>query len=458
VAGPALQVLQTEPEKASRTRQLTNLLFEQRYTLAELAFEKLAPDQTKMDSEPARPPRNRETAQAPNRNDDTIDTQWELVTWLLEGMMVRDFPQQKTVKPGQGAPVPHYLYRLAQLLASSCDGWQTPNAVKCLQAVLFELSAEHTREKLQAHYGVTVGDDDSINHITKVLRPVDRHQNGALHLLKNGRSLAEPAALVVGAPYLEEEFRIRQVVKRWQIPVPWLMNWTQHLPAIQVAVQGHPLFETLSETDMEGDATQAAKSKRSLGKPLSGNKDVYLGTEANTVLKLERVLQQLKDLHHLGGPASAHQDMEVLLERLDADALGSAHNEPRRETADTPTDTAAEATRDNVMAVLDEVQHRFVRVAVMLRLLKRETHKARRTKLGDDLVQGWAEPGENEQGLFDRLHVKPGIKGLTDAVLAEASSLSLGAFRQQVDEAVARFDTADALATAKAQADKKATS
>lgn len=436
VAGPALQALQSEPAKASRTRQLTNLLYSQRYTLADLAFGSLAPGQQQMDHEPARPPNSRQTPGAPNRNDDTADTQWELVTWLLQGLLVRDFSQTKTVKPGQAQPVPHYLYRLAQQLAGSHTGWQTAHAAKCLQAVLFELSAEHTREKLQAHYGMTVGDDDSITHITTRLRPVDKHNNNALKLLVNRASLCRPVELVVdAAPYTREEFRIRQALQRWRLPVHWLVNWLTRQPQI-----GQALAQIATGAAQATPGHKAAAEH--LAQAQDPSDDADAGSTASALAavapaRLEQVLQQVEDLHHLGGAATAHVDLDELLDRLETqsqtDAAGAAAA-PRSGLADVL----------DVLDVLDDLRHRFVRVAVMLRLLKREAHKATRTKLGDDLVQAWAEPGEDGQSLFDCLGVKPGIKGLTDAALASASKLGLDAFRQQVDQAVAQINAAHA--------------
>jgi len=457
VVGPALPDLPAT-ENAERTQALTALMLRKRDDLLARTFKTLQPQQAKLDSQLPRPDPSSKIRQL--TNDDPEESRWDLVVWLLEGLLARDFGN-KLVKPGARAGAPFYLYRLAQKLAPKRT-WLTTHAVTDLQQVLAELTAEHTRERLQAYYGMG-GDGTSINHITKALRPVDMHQNAALAVLDKRQNLPEPASLVVGEPYAQQEFGIRRAIKHWQIPVPWLMNWTDHLPQIRQAIVAlrdeTERFKALSGLDEED-----------LAGSLATNKDVYVGSAQQTQRKLAAVLQQLADLHALGGPVTVHVDLASLLYQLEA-AADDDQDLPSNEADDgadcrdedgsnvaEPDDGAANpaapdlevgrpGTSDPMHAIyhaLDQVQQPMVRVAVLLRLLRRLPGKGERQQLNDALVALWKGPMFDGQGLFERLGVKPGIPSLTDAVLARAAGATPAGFRAMVDEAIATFDTARA--------------
>lgn len=415
---------------APRALKLATLLKQEQGHLALEALNTLTPRQQALAVEAPRPASRRQKRLTDN--DDSAETRWDLVLWLLDGLLSRDFPN-KEVAPAARADAPFYLYRLAQKLAESTQ-WQTRHAARGLQEVLYELSAEHTRQKLQAHYGL--GGDDSINHITKVLRPVDRHQNGALHLLSNRISLPAPASLVVGEPYQQQEFCIRQAIERWNVLVPWLMNWTEHLPLIKHALAGHPaLADVVSDEE--------------IGSALSTCKDIYLKTPKATAHKLAQVLQQLADLRRLGGSPAVHVEVVALLERIEAGVIEGEGGSSgvMKDASGGGSPTSAPSPLRAVFAGLDHVVEPFQRVGVMLRLLKRIAEKSDRLKLASDLVAEWRLPQAFGQSLFDRLGVKPGIAGLTDVVLARAAGILPAAFAERVGEALMAFDARAALAS-----------
>lgn len=437
----ALSALPASDDKAQRTvakngrvLALTQAMHQQRRQLLadtlvavkHLAPKPLANTQDKSDEENDDEPGTMQVAEAPTKQQskarhdtEKAEEDWELLSWLLYGLLVWDFPDKK-VPPKDRAGAPFYLYRLAQQLAGSRE-WRGANANTCVQQVLYELSAEHTRERLQGCFGM--GGKDSVNHITKVLRPVDRHQNGALHVLKNREGLPDAAVLVVGRPLNEQDLAIRRVVRDWHIKVLWLMNWTAHYADIRHILAGQSNLDVVL-------------SDKEMGSPLSKNRDVYLATPEATESKLTWVLQQLADLHQSGHAITAQVDLYAMLDRLDqaADDNKGQPSEALPTTDTTQPDESSpwEQLQDQVANIAEP----SFRVAVLLRLHHRYTPNQDKQALEEQLIAVWSQDGGLglERGLFAELdEKKPEPDQLTDARLAKLVGLEADDFANQAD-------------------------
>lgn len=429
---------------------------------------------------------------------DATDTNWELVVWSLHALLqqtyegkrvcsvvsddrivMRDasiWPQRRAhATPvwmvGSGASavaltavaedarvVPFFLDQLARKLAGvkKCDDeWKDAHVARCIQVVFYELSAEHTLERLQWYYGK--GGDFSLNRITQVLRPVDTHQNRALGVLVNPKGLEAAAKKILGTDVIHETFQVRQVRDHKKpMPVPWLMNWTDEFQAIQdILAKALTQFAHQPRPSSSGDDADTLA-------PLSNNKDVYIrkkkrdkqGEEDGkgelnlqaTQDKIEGALKQLFDLHHLGRAASGSVDIGELLERLGQDDMQHSEGQGKNpaDPAQEPEDSADAASHPlaDLFNCLDGEPELLVRVAVLVRLCARLPDKAARLKLQDDLKQHW-----DKQEVFGRLGLKePRYDKLTEKSLALACGLLPKAFEQRVMEGVQRFDLMAALA------------
>lgn len=367
-----------------------------------------------------------------SHNLEMAEEDWELFQWLLRGLLSRDFPD-KNVSLEDREGIPFYLYRLAQQLAGSHE-WRGANANNCLQQVLFELSAEHTRERLQVSFGM--GGQSSVNHITKVLRPVDRHQNGALHVLKDREIRPKPAQLVVDRPLDLEEMAIRRALKEWQIPVPWLMNWTEHFTEIRRLLAG--------STGLPDEVSDEA-----LGSVLSKCKDVYLKSEEATKDKLARALKQLAELHKTGQSMSTHVDLVALLERLDlVSTEDSTCGEDSEIDFDLEDETnELEALVGRMSALLESIEEPLVRVAVLIRKLKELHLDQERDSICQQLLAHWGTPGAlgMPDGLFAKYGLPATLNGLSEKRLAMAAGLPLKTFVAKVEAGLRLFDAPPAL-------------
>ena len=427
-----------------RIKTLTGLLLRHRERLLQAVFANLDPVSKNGSNEWERSTHKQSVQR------DGADTLWELLVWLIEGLLQRDFPGRKvSLADRQGAPF--FLYQVARKLAG-VDTWNTKDVTNCLQQVLYELSAEHTSWRLQCYYGA--GGDYAVNRILKVLRPVDPHANRALGLLANPVGLEPAVVLVLACAYGDEVFRVRQATeRRIPMPAPWLMNWTDEFHTIQGLMKA-ALTVTASVTARKRSTLRAADDSFEPADgealtPLSTNTDVYLRknrqvNRSATEQKIAGALLQLHELRQMGSANASRVELGELLDRLNQDehsgddlALG---------TSVLPGEPGAALVPDGhplaaVLECLDAEKTPLVRVAALLRLCARLPDKQERVALYEDLVPFW-----EEQGIFERVGIKPGIVELTEQRMALASAMPLADFALQVGAALQRFDEAAALA------------
>ena len=214
-----------------------------------------------------------------------------LVWWHVDHVLLQDFPDKK-VPPDKRCNAPFYLYQLARGLANM-SRLQDSQVVKCVHNVVWDLSAEHTCAGLRAYYSDESQAEVSLNHVLKVLRPVSAQRNHVVRLLQSRHQYSDLVTQVVGEPWENQEHAIRRVLNASQaLPAQWLMNWTAYV----AGQNGRTLaLDFLAQT--VGDDDSASTDGLPLGTPLSSNKDVYLQDEESTRNKLNRVLQELHQLH-----------------------------------------------------------------------------------------------------------------------------------------------------------------
>lgn len=447
-------------ENTQRRDRLTVLLMQHRDKLQRSFFEHLPP--IKLETEGENAGRTYNTLEFDTRTHtghrDVADTTWDLVVWSIDVLLQQTFEGRKvcamesqgTIIRQMDTPegdriVPFFLDQLARKL-SGLDQLQPSHIARCIQGVFSDVSAEHSLERLQWYYGL--GGDFSVNRITRVLRPVDTHQNRALGVLASPTVFKDAVSLLLGTAYNNEAFAVGQVTRRRRpMPVHWLMNWTEHLDVIQRLMRQTP-------TNSEQGDTGAGDSDRLT--PLSSNPDVYIRNKEggvvleSTVIKIGGALQQLFDLHQMGRMRSNAVDLGELLDRLgeddmDADAEAGETLEHAKEPAAIASGTSHPLGA--VFSCLDNEPDPLVRVAVLVRMCARLPDKEARLKLQGDLKLLW-----EEKNVFQRLNISSQrYDQLTDQRLALACGLPLKDFVQRVEAELQQFDNIAALAGEAAQ-------
>lgn len=440
-----------------RRYALTRLLLEHRERVLYIVFERLQPVKNKGVIN---------TLERDNRGwaqqRDLADTTWELVVWLLDGLLQKQFHGRK-VSAEQFEDAPFFLGQLARKLAG-LPQWEASHVARCLQGVFSELSAEHTCERLHYYYGQ--GGDFSVNRIMKVLRPVDVHQNRALGILANPADLEAVAALILGTVHSNEAFRVRQVVRhKVPMPVHWLMNWTDELTTIQTMVAAvltksipRSEHETRSFRVQKAGAETAGNDIAGL-KPLSNNKELYVRKKGAkeisfdaTVAKLGGALQQLFDLHHMGHMGNNSVDLGEVLDRLSEEGVSGHDEEGEAESLEQAYEPGAMVSAAShflgpVFDCLDDKNDDLVRAAVLVRLCARLPDRKTRESLQAELKLYW-----EEQGVFQRLGIAlPRYDKLTDQCLALARGLPLKVFQERVEAWLQQFDITAALTSETAE-------
>jgi len=452
---PALPPMSQKAERRSalelRTRMLVSLL-----KASQLALKDVALSQSH-----ALQPKSHSIGDILVADDEGfVPMQWELMVWAIEGLLTRtlrrnddgawvedpelDFPEHNTPPELR----PHFLYRLAQQLAG-VERWQKNVVSRCLQNTFDELSAEHTCEQLQRHYGW--GGDATSNHITKRLRLFERHEAEVLKLLAHAELFELPASWIVGQAWREQRVKIHRAVQTGRIPVEWLINWARHFDRIIEVLKAEWV-----DKDLRAKVEQRTKPTN------NDNLFIRVSDEGpidwiKTHRKLAEVQAQLDELRRIG-----HRQRDVGVQGGSND--DTAADRPPRELGDMLCWIDAHGIEDELIDAeavqplaahevplarlplaalfnfLDQVPRPFVKVGVLLRLIKRIPIKLDRDRMRDFIVAHWTASGGPDGNLFAQLGVKPQQSSLTEQVLAQADGLTAEQHRLAVDQALAQFD------------------